>query len=1697
MKKFITSLVSLLLCLGLLIPSAAAFTWEAPAQGGTSSGAGYYIDFSGSVSYSSTSGVTIADKGDYTRFTATGSDPYVTLPTPTCASNKMQYVVVIYRTSVTGFPAKFSLYTAYSGVSLSEGRTSLVRRPYEATGEWDAMILDMTDTSGSHTYTTLRMDVLDQPTAGQYVDLKTLIAFPTYEEAAAYEADFDNWDMMNEHYEVDFSTSVSFPTTNQVSAQVVDGKFTRFTSSGNDPFVHLPSTDAVSTDMDWGVILYRTWTHNAQGEFYVHRSDGVSMGQSGSHASWTYAKNDGTWDAMVVDLTGTAASGVSYTNIRLDVVAGVSSGAVIDIASFTCFGTKAEAQAYADSLEGYSSLAPNYTVDFSDSYTTFQNEMNMSHTFVNDQYIRMTSTTGDPNIWLPTPMCDSLDMRYMVAVYRTTTNSNAEFFAHRSDGVSMGSSTNVQWNWSTQDGTWATKVIDIGSICAQDVSFTAFRIDPLTVSGKTVDLRMIAGFATAEDANAYAALYEGYVTLDPAYEADFQQSMTLTHQNQTTLMTVDGKFTRLTATGSDPFIGLPVPDALCRDLQYAVLVYRTTVSGAKGQMYVSRSDGTTWSTTGASRSWSHADTSGAWDAMVVDISSLMAADSTTTLQTLRFDFLANSTSGQWVDMRSLAVFETKEAAEAYAATFSDLRTTDPNYLFDGSNAADVAAIYDAKRVTCTAADEGYLHIECTDSDPYFSLPKPLLSGNQINYLTIFYRNPPASSGQIFTLYDGAYHSINFSWPTASGDGWSKVVVDISSISGGTVYPDVLRLDPMSSTGSMDIRMIAGFATAEDANAFELSDYVWTDTAYVEAGSVAADNEAGTLKYTYNSDDTVTISYTVNGTAYSYTVPNNHNYLSGGYAGTDDLGRSLPSALDVGVYGATGEHYVGLFYFLWMGEHGDSGVYDLQDLLDRGVAADTSQYGPVGAMHWFSEPLYGYYYSNDEWVMRKHMEELTNANIDFLYLDVTNGYYYLDNMLCLMKICHELNEQGYDAPQIVPYTHTNGASVVQSLYDEIYSQGIYSDTWFLEDGKPVIVAPSGSNINNFFTLKYAQWPNDSNYVTNGWPWMDFEWPQRIFTTSNVGDPEAISVSVAQHSGSVQFSDSSIYNTGNNRGRSYDGTLSISATMAAVNNNPDLTKYGLNFQAQWDRAIAADVPYVLVTGWNEWVAQRQAATSTYAIRFVDTASEEYSRDAEMLRGGYFDSYYMQLIANVAKLKGAAPVVVQDNRTNIQVTGDFSQWDSIVVDYNDPSGDVQNRHGHAFGNTYQNDSTGRNDIVNAKVTADTTNVYFYVETAGNITMYNNDSSWMQLFVNTDRNAENGWNGYDYIINYNAKDQNTTTVAKCSTVDGSYGFTVVGEVSYRVSGNQMMIAVPQELLGIDGYKEIYLEFKWADADVKLTSMEDFYTYGDVAPLGRLNNIYQNYIPGVSQVSYVTYSANDTALEAAVAEAESADASLYETATYEAYLAAAAYGTYFIDHPYATQAEVDAATDAINATKAALVEAADKSALQAAVDAAASVTADAYTPTSYAAYAEAVAAGQTVLDDANALQAAVDAATDAIAAAYAALVEAESEAERIEGMTSAKFTTSYVYAGKEANISAVTLRDANIQSIAVFDENGNAVEALAVTEVAYNRRRPTQRSFFVRILMTEPGTHTYTVYGVDSNGNLTADCCTCTITVR
>lgn len=88
----------------------------------------------------------------------------------------------------------------------------------------------------------------------------------------------------------------------------------------------------------------------------------------------------------------------------------------------------------------------------------------------------------------------------------------------------------------------------------------------------------------------------------------------------------------------------------------------------------------------------------------------------------------------------------------------------------------------------------------------------------------------------------------------------------------------------------------------------------------------------------------------------------------------------------------------------------------------------------------------------------------------------------------------------------------------------------------------------------------------------------------------------------------------------------------------------------------------------------------------------------------------------------------------KKTININGDLSQWDSVYTEYNHYEGKEDRDSSGWQGYYYKNDSF-RNDIVKAKITYDSENIYFYVETADKLKS-SDDSSWMRLLI--------GYRGY-----------------------------------------------------------------------------------------------------------------------------------------------------------------------------------------------------------------------------------------------------------------------------------------------------------------------------------------------------------------
>ena len=109
--------------------------------------------------------------------------------------------------------------------------------------------------------------------------------------------------------------------------------------------------------------------------------------------------------------------------------------------------------------------------------------------------------------------------------------------------------------------------------------------------------------------------------------------------------------------------------------------------------------------------------------------------------------------------------------------------------------------------------------------------------------------------------------------------------------------------------------------------------------------------------------------------------------------------------------------MGLFYFLWLGEHGRGAPYDISKITaahpDAGQHPDADWWGGVGVYHHWGEPFYGYYYSEDEWVVRRHMKLILQAGIDFLFFDTTNAVIYEKNAKLVMRVLQEYHDAGWE------------------------------------------------------------------------------------------------------------------------------------------------------------------------------------------------------------------------------------------------------------------------------------------------------------------------------------------------------------------------------------------------------------------------------------------------------------------------------------------------------------------------------------------------------------------------------------------------------------------------------------------------------------------------------------------------------------
>ena len=222
-------------------------------------------------------------------------------------------------------------------------------------------------------------------------------------------------------------------------------------------------------------------------------------------------------------------------------------------------------------------------------------------------------------------------------------------------------------------------------------------------------------------------------------------------------------------------------------------------------------------------------------------------------------------------------------------------------------------------------------------------------------------------------------------------------------------------------------------------------------------------------------------------------------------GMDQFGRTFD------VQTGTRKKQVGMFFWLWQGYHYAHGqmndAYDATKILEK-YGADVlfrqdSSVSPAGQFHFWGEPLFGYYDQADEWVIRRQMELLTDAGVDFIVFDTTNAWTYETVYFKICAVIEEMQKAGLNPPKVAFYTHSMSIQTVNKIYREFYKPGKYKSTWYYMNGKPMIIgyteavddikeaksrgdnsynpSPLSQEVLSFFTFKRPQWPSDPFYA----------------------------------------------------------------------------------------------------------------------------------------------------------------------------------------------------------------------------------------------------------------------------------------------------------------------------------------------------------------------------------------------------------------------------------------------------------------------------------------------------------------------------------------------------------------------------------------------------------------------------------------
>ncbi len=599
---------------------------------------------------------------------------------------------------------------------------------------------------------------------------------------------------------------------------------------------------------------------------------------------------------------------------------------------------------------------------------------------------------------------------------------------------------------------------------------------------------------------------------------------------------------------------------------------------------------------------------------------------------------------------------------------------------------------------------------------------------------------------------------------------------------------------------------------------------------------------------------------------AYVIPENsliytHPVKPDTWVFTDGLGRVSLTNKEVGDPRA--DKTLAMFYWSWhVDGFAGSNPSNLQELSEKYPEAMNDWDHPVWATtngnYWWNESIYGYYRTDDAWVLRRQAELLANAGVDVIFTDNTNSTLtWRNSYTAIMDTWTAAMEDGVLTPKVsfmLPFSASDDSKQqLQSLYLDIFRSGKWQNLWFYWDEKPMLMAHSSNlsarasatekEILNFFTFR-TNYPGyyNSKPAYGNWGWLS-TYPQAVYYTSRADEkaekPEQITVGIAMNN-NYKLNALDAMNGAYTMGRSY--TSDYEDRYAKEGN--EASKWGYNFAEQFEYALEVDPKVIFVTGWNEFrVGRYETWGCNTENAFPDQFNDEFSRDIEPTKGALQDHYYYQLVNFVRRYKGAEAIPTPSGKLSIDMSAGAEQWTAVEPYYAAYIGNTDDRNAPGYGDLVYTETSGRNDIIGAQVARDDEYVYFHVECAEDITAYT-DTLWMNLYIDvTGDGALDGWNSFDYILNKTAPSAATAVLEKFT--GNGYASEKVADVAYTVDGRYMTVKIAKGDLGLSG-DDYTINFAWTDnvhdeGDYETFSGDimDFYISGDVAPGGRFKYSY------------------------------------------------------------------------------------------------------------------------------------------------------------------------------------------------------------------------------------------------------------------